>query len=112
MGSDVKWTRSVAPMSLAGKDGQSTVIQVTAGSLSRSAVKLGLGTSVGLSVQDAEAIRSEIPDVVAVSPEVKVKSQVVSGNRNWSPDVYGDSSDYFTIRRWTPSNGQLFTEQD
>jgi putative ABC transport system permease protein len=88
------------------------VIQVTAGSLSRSAVKLGLGTSVGLSVQDAEAIRSEIPDVVAVSPEVKVKSQVVSGNRNWSPDVYGDSSDYFAIRRWSPSDGQLFTEQD
>ena len=88
------------------------VIQVTAGSLSRSAVKLGLGTSVGLSVQDAEAIRNEIADVVAVSPEVKVKSQVVSGNRNWSPDVYGDSTDYFTIRRWTLSDGQLFTEQD
>jgi putative ABC transport system permease protein len=88
------------------------VIQVTAGSVSRSAVKLGLGTSVGLSVEDAEAIRYEIPDVMAVSPEVKVKSQVVSGNRNWSPDVYGDSADYFVIRRWTLSAGQLFTEQD
>ena len=88
------------------------VIQVTAGSLSRSAVKLGLGTSAGLSVQDTEAIQNEIPDVVAVSPEVRVKSQVVSGNRNWSPDVYGDSTDYFTIRRWAPSAGQLFTEQD
>jgi putative ABC transport system permease protein len=88
------------------------VIQVTAGSLSRSAVKLGLGTSVGLSVQDAEAIRNEIPDAVAVSPEVKIKSQVVSGNRNWSPDVYGDSTDYFAIRRWTLSDGQFFTEQD
>ena len=88
------------------------VIQVTAGSQNRSAVKLGLGTSVGLSVQDAEAIRNEIADVVAVSPEVKVKSQVVSGSRNWSPDVYGDSTDYFTIRRWTLSDGQFFTEQD
>jgi putative ABC transport system permease protein len=88
------------------------VIQVTAGSSRRSAVKLGLGTSVGLSVQDAEAIRDEIADVVAVSPEVKVKSQVVSGNRNWSPDVYGDSTDYFTIRRWPVSAGQIFTEQD
>ena len=88
------------------------VIQVTAGSLSRSAVKLGLGTSAGLTVQDAEAIRNEVPDVVAVSPEVKVKSQVVSGNRNWSPDVYGDSTDYFTIRRWTLTEGDLFTDQD
>ncbi len=88
------------------------VIQVTAGSLGRSAVKLGLGTSLGLSVADAEAIRNEIPAVAAVSPEVKVKSQVVSGNRNWSPDIYGDSTDYFAIRRWAPSAGQIFTEQD
>ncbi len=88
------------------------LIQVTAGSLGRSAVKLGLGTSLGLSVADAEAIRNEIPAVAAVSPEVKVKSQVVSGNRNWSPDIYGDSTDYFAIRRWAPSAGQIFTEQD
>jgi putative ABC transport system permease protein len=88
------------------------VIQVTAGSVSKSAVKLGLGTAVGLSVEDAEAIRSEIPDVVAVSPEVKVKSQVVSGSRNWSPDVYGDSIDYFSIRQWPLESGEYFTEQD
>src|SRR5262245_11587371 len=88
------------------------VIQVTAGSSKRSAVKLGLGTSIGLSVEDAEAIRNEVPDVVAVSPEVKVKSQVDSANRNWSPDVYGDSTDYFVIRRWDVSAGQLFTEAD
>jgi putative ABC transport system permease protein len=88
------------------------VIQVTAGSSSRNAVKLGLGTSVELSVPDAEAICNEIPGVIAVSPEVKVKSQVVSGNRNWSPDVYGDATDYFSIRRWQVAAGRIFTEQD
>src|SRR5881398_3665450 len=88
------------------------VIQVSAGSISKSAVKLGLGSSGALTVEDAEAIKQEILDAVAVSPEVKIKTQVVSGNRNWSTDVYGESSDYFTIRQWDTSMGEIFTEHD
>jgi len=88
------------------------VIQVSAGSISKSAVKLGLGSSGSLTVEDADAVREEIPDVVAVSPEVKIKTQVVSGNRNWSTEIYGNSTDYFTIRQWRTSLGEIFTEQD
>jgi putative ABC transport system permease protein len=88
------------------------VIQVSAGSISKSAVKLGLGTSGALTVENAQAIREEIPDAVAVSPEVKIKTQIVSGNRNWSSEVYGESGEYFTIRRWDVSDGEIFTEQD
>jgi len=88
------------------------VIQVSAGSISKSAVKLGLGSSVSLTVEDADAIEEEVPDAVAVSPEVKIKTQVISGNRNWSTEIYGDSPDYFTIRQWDASDGEIFTEQD
>ena len=88
------------------------VIQVSAGSISKSAVKLGLGSSVALTVEDAEAVEEEVPDAVAVSPEVKIKTQVVSGNRNWSTEIYGNSTDYFTIRQWRTSQGEIFTEQD
>src|SRR3989442_11370841 len=48
------------------------VIQVSPGSSSHSAVRLGLGTTISLTLEDAEAIGREIPGVVAVSPEVKV----------------------------------------
>src|SRR5438445_12370444 len=48
------------------------VIQVAAGSVSRSAVKLGLESSTGLTPGDAEAIAAEVPDAIAVSPEVKI----------------------------------------
>src|SRR5438093_3219625 len=85
------------------------VIQVSAGSLAKSAVKLGLGSSAALTVEDAEAIRQEVPDAVAVSPEVKIKTQVVSGNRNWSTEMYGDSPDYFTSREWDTAEGETFT---
>src|SRR3989454_5798201 len=88
------------------------VIQVSAGSISKSAVKLGLGSSVSLTVEDADAIEEEVPDAVAVSPEVKIKTQVVSGNRNWSTEIYGDSPDYFAIRQWDTAEGETFTDQD
>jgi putative ABC transport system permease protein len=88
------------------------VIQVKAGSITKNAVSLGMDSSSGLSLGDAEAIRREIPDVVAVSPEVKIKAQVVAGNRNWRTEVYGNSTDYFTIRQWKTTQGEIFTEYD
>src|SRR5207244_12149284 len=45
-------------------------------------------------------------------PEVKIKTQAISGNRNWATEVYGDAADYFTIRRWDTSDGEIFTDQD
>src|SRR2546426_5638361 len=44
------------------------VIRVSAGSISKRAVKLRPGSSGALTVEDAEAIRQEIFDAVAVSP--------------------------------------------
>jgi putative ABC transport system permease protein len=87
------------------------VIQVKAGSITKNSVSLGMDSSTGLTLGDAEAIR-DIPDVVAVSAEVKIKAQVVAGNRNWRTEIYGNSIDYFTIRQWKTVKGEIFTEQD
>src|SRR4029453_6841588 len=54
------------------------VLQIKAGSVTKSAVRQGTETAVTLSLEDAEAIRREIPDVSAVSPEIKTKLQAVS----------------------------------
>src|SRR5881628_2021685 len=87
------------------------VIQVSPGSSSSRGVRQGADTAVTLTVEDAEAIAEEIPDVVAVSPEVKIKCQIVAGNRNWSASVYGESPDYFNIRQWPAEAGDTFTDQ-
>src|SRR6266498_101659 len=88
------------------------VIQVAAGSVSRSSIRLGLESSTALTVDDAEAIENEVPDVAAVSPEVKIKLQIVAGNRNWSTSIYGEAPDYFEIRQWSLAAGEIFSEQD
>src|SRR5437764_10245225 len=48
------------------------VIQVSAGSTSSRGVRLGADSAVTLTLDDAEAIEEEVPDVVAMSPEVKI----------------------------------------
>src|SRR5213076_538090 len=70
------------------------VIQISPGSTRSGGVRQGADSATTLTVEDAEAISEEIPDVLAVSPEVKTKSQIVAGNRNWSASIYGETPDY------------------
>src|SRR5437762_2604028 len=76
------------------------VILIFSGSMTRSGVHSGYGGAGTLTVEDADAIRREIPGVVGVSPEVRSSSQVAAGNQNWSPQILGESADYFQLRQW------------
>jgi putative ABC transport system permease protein len=65
-----------------------------------------------LKIEDAEAIRREVPGVIALSEEVVSTSQVAAGNQNWFTRIYGQSADYFDIRQWPLASGAIFTDQD
>jgi putative ABC transport system permease protein len=65
-----------------------------------------------LTLEDAEAIRNEVPGIVAVSPEVRNGAQVTAGENNWSTQVMGESIDYLTIRQWEIEEGNMFNEGD
>src|SRR5438045_2642001 len=63
-------------------------------------------------IEDAEAIRREVPSVTAVSEEVPSTAQVAAGNQNWFTRVMGESPDYFDIRQWLLAEGAPFTAQE
>jgi putative ABC transport system permease protein len=88
------------------------VVLVFPGARSLGGVSIGGGSANTLTIEDAIALRDEIPEVVAASPEVRSQTQVVYGNRNWSTRVYGQSADYLQIRRWPLESGEMFTEED
>ncbi|MCC5840555.1 MAG: ABC transporter permease [Opitutales bacterium] len=88
------------------------VVLVFPGSRSLGGVSIGGGTVNTLTVGDAHAIRDEIPEVVAASPEVRSQRQVVYGNRNWFTRIYGQSADYLQIRNWPLESGRMFSEED
>jgi putative ABC transport system permease protein len=88
------------------------VILVFSGSTTTSGIRTGWGGAGTLKVEDAEAIRREVPGVTAVSEEVSSSTQVVAGNQNWMTRVLGESADYFNLRQWPLADGAPFTPQD
>ena len=88
------------------------VILIFSGSTTSSGIRTGWGGAGTLKTEDAEAIRREIPGVVAVSEEVRSITQVAAGNQNWSTQILGESAEYFDIRQWPLADGAPFTPQD
>jgi putative ABC transport system permease protein len=88
------------------------VVLVWSGSMTRSGVHTGWGGAGTLTVEDAEAIRREIPGVVAVSPEIQSGAQIAAGNQNWSTRILGEAPEYFDIRQWPIQSGASFSELD
>src|ERR1700675_4970273 len=88
------------------------VILIFSGSTTSSGIRTGWGGAGTLKIEDAEAIRREVPGVVAVSEEVVSTTQVAAGNQNWFTRIYGESADYLDIRQWALADGAPFTAQD
>jgi putative ABC transport system permease protein len=88
------------------------VILIFSGSVTSSGIRTGWGSAGTLKIDDADAIRREVPGVIAVSEEVISTSHVSAGNQNWFTRIYGESPEYFDIRQWPLSDGAIFTPQD
>jgi putative ABC transport system permease protein len=88
------------------------VILIFSGSTTSSGIRTGWGGAGTLKIEDAEAIRREVPGVIAVSEEVVSNAQVASGNQNWFTRIYGESAEYLDIRQWPLLDGAPFTSQD
>jgi putative ABC transport system permease protein len=88
------------------------LLTVFAGSRSSGGVNSGLGSASALTIDDAYAIRREVPDVVAVSPEDSTSAQAIANGRNWSTTVAGESPEYLEIRDWKLTAGSMFSTHD
>jgi ABC-type antimicrobial peptide transport system permease subunit len=86
---------------------------VLPGTASSGGVSFGAGSVMTLTPQDAVAILKEAPAVRATAPIVRVRTQVIYGNRNWVPIfIYGTIPEYLAVREWPLAEGDVFSEQD
>jgi macrolide transport system ATP-binding/permease protein len=90
----------------------SNLLVVLPGATTANGVRAGLGSNSTLTVGDAEAIARAGGPVALVTYMDRQVSQVVSGNRNWSTNIQGTTSNYFAIRDWQPSIGRIFTDSE
>ena len=88
------------------------MLMVFAGSTRSGGVRGGLGSAAAITLEDAEALRREIPDVAASSPEVTTTAQAIANGRNWSTTIAGEAPEYLTIRDWAMASGSMFTDRE
>jgi putative ABC transport system permease protein len=88
------------------------MLMVFAGSRRSGGVNSGLGSASAITLEDAQALRREIPDVVASSPEVTTTAQAIANGRNWSTTIAGEAPEYLVIRDWSMASGSMFTDRE
>ncbi len=88
------------------------VITVFSGNFTLGGMRGGWGSAPTLTVEDAKAIESQVPTVLAVSPEERDRAQVQAAGQNWNTQVLGEAPEYPQIRNWNISEGTMFSDQD
>jgi putative ABC transport system permease protein len=88
------------------------VIMLRSGAATQGGARLGRGSRLTISEDDARAIEREVPGVVAAAPMVRGQLQAEYGNLNDATTLYGVTASYFDARDWTASVGKLFSDDD
>ncbi len=88
------------------------VVFVSAGSYGRGGVRSGTGNTTTLTLEDAQAIASQVPSVAKWTPVVRGRAQVIAGNQNWNTSVEGGNEDYVVTRNWVIASGSNITPRD
>ena len=70
------------------------------------------GAGPRLTEEDGLAIKREDVSVVALSPVLNARVQIVNGDRNWSTNASGVTLDYFQVRGWKLDRGSLWSDAD
>jgi putative ABC transport system permease protein len=90
----------------------SNLIMLMSGSVTSSGVRLGQGTQLTISEDDAAAIAREVPAVQVAAPSVRGTAQVVYGNLNWATTIQGVTADYVEARDWPLVTGRPIGPED
>ena len=88
------------------------MIVITPGASTTGGVSQGAQAFATLTLEDAEKIRSQSQTVVAVSPVIVGRSQVIAPGGNWRTAINGVDTDYQVIRDWQTDSGAFFAPED
>jgi putative ABC transport system permease protein len=90
----------------------SNLVTVNAGSGQFGPVRGGQGATRTLTVEDAVAIRRDVPGVRYMSPGVNTRTQVIGSSGNWFTTIQGASEEFQDIRAWPVQFGSFFSADD
>ncbi len=90
----------------------SNMIIVLPGNITFGGVRLGTGSQITITEDDAWAIQREIPLVEVAAPSSRGGGQVVFGNLNWWTTILGVTPEYFPARDWDVVQGRTINQEE
>ena len=75
-------------------------------------VSMGNNYVNSLTLKDMEALKSEIPAISAIAPNVSLSSQVIANGNNWLTSVTGTTNEQFNLSNWKFEFGREFQEDE
>jgi putative ABC transport system permease protein len=88
------------------------MIVITPGAAQQAGVSQGAQAFPNLSLEDVQKIRDEAQVVIAVTPVVVTRTQVIGEAGNWRTLINGVDVDYESIRDWHTASGDWFSDED
>jgi putative ABC transport system permease protein len=89
----------------------SNLILINPGSQRIGGVNQGGGSSQTLTIEDANAIKSQVANVKAVAPAITTRGQATANGNNTNTQVIGTNLDYMIARNVSIDAGAFFTDQ-
>jgi len=89
----------------------SNLLLILSGTTTSGGVRMGFGSNLTISEDDALAIPREIPETMA-APALRGTAQLIWGNQNWSTVIFGVTPDYIDVRQWELASGRVFDATD
>lgn len=86
------------------------LIYIQPGATTQGGVRTGFGSANTLTLEDAEAILQNVPEVTAIAPYSTSGMQVVAGSQNMFVQVYGVTPDYQQVFDVEMESGDFISE--
>jgi putative ABC transport system permease protein len=90
----------------------SNLIIVLSGSITTSGVRLGAGSQLTVTEDDARAMERDVYSVQVAAPMVRGGVQVLAANANWATALFGVTPGFLEARDWTTTTGRPLTQDD
>ncbi|HEX2440812.1 MAG TPA: ABC transporter permease [Methylomirabilota bacterium] len=90
----------------------SNLIIVLSGSITSGGVRLGAGSQLTVTEDDARAMERDIESIQVAAPTVRGGVQVIAGNANWSTALFGVTPGFLEARDWDTATGRRLTSED
>ncbi len=88
------------------------IIMIHPGAERRGGVRQDPSAMQTLKPEDYQSIAANAKFITHVSPEVSSGGQAIYGAKNTSTTMYGENTEYLTIKQWTVAEGEMFTDED